>query len=83
MDPALDFIWQNMLLGAIIYGVVISRGGDFWLPVGISAIVALVVSNRMGYEFVNVFGLDAYRKGAPGFISVIESSRLPLVEKIC
>ncbi len=82
LDPMLDFVWQNMLICAIIYGVILTKGVTFWLPVGLLTIVGVVISNRMGYQFIKSFGLDAFYKGAPDFVKFLEANKLHLIEII-
>jgi len=82
LDPMLDFIWQNMLICAIIYGIISTRGVTFWLPVGLLTIIGVVISNQMGNQFIKSFGLDAFYKGAPDFTTVVETNKLNLIETL-
>jgi len=82
LDPMLDFMWQNMLVCSIIYGIISAKGVTFWLPVGLLTIVGVVISNHMGCQFNKSFGLDAFRKGSPDFTRSIETNKLHLIEII-
>ena len=55
LDPILDFIWQNLLVVGIIFGVLrIKNGNPLWLIIGLLALFSLVVINHLG----NIYGRD-------------------------
>ncbi len=58
LDAILDSVWQNMLVGAIVFGVFTSKGNSpLWLAIGLFASVSLVISNRLRSLYRDKFDL--------------------------
>lgn len=82
LDATLDFIWQNLLLCAIVYGVFISKEQNIlWLIVGFFAIIGVVVSSHMGSEYNRTFGLNLYTDSL-GFINRKENKGATFTDKL-
>lgn len=75
LDSTLDYIWQNLLVAAIIFGVFTSKGGDlFWLVIGLLAFVSLVMNNHLGAIYGDNFGFG-FRGDYDELIKKIDSSK--------
>lgn len=69
LDPALDYVWQHLLVAGLVLGVFQSKGQNYpWLVVGLTALVSLVAANYVGEIFRDKFdfkfrsGLSEFRK---------------------
>lgn len=84
LDPTVDFIWQNMLLCGIIYGVFISKDKNLlWLGIGLFALICVIVANHMSYLYAKTFDLDPYRI-SPDFVKSIKVNRsTKTLDRLC
>lgn len=75
LDPALDFIWQHLIVAGIAIGVFRSSGGNFlWVVVGYLALVALVSANYFIEIFDKKFGFG-FRGDYDEFIKEVEQNK--------
>ncbi len=75
LDPALDFIWQHLLVAGIAIGVYRSTGGSlFWLVIGFLSLVCLASANYFIEIYDKNFGFG-FRGDYDGFIKEISSSK--------
>lgn len=73
LDPALDFIWQHLLIAGICVGVYRNSGNNFfWLVIGFLAVVFLAVGNYFVEIFYREFGFG-FRADYDEFFKEIDS----------
>lgn len=82
LDPALDFIWQHLIVAGIAIGVYRSSGGNFWwVVVGYLALVCLISANYFIEIFDKKFGFG-FRGDYDEFIKEVEQNKkADLVDK--
>lgn len=75
LDPALDFIWQHLIVAGIAIGVFRNSGGNFlWVIIGYFALVSLVSANYFIEIFDKKFGFG-FRGDYDGFIKEVEQNK--------
>ncbi len=75
LDAGLDFIWQHLLVAAIIFSVVVARGGDpLWLIIGLLAFVFLVLVNYFGSIYGENFGFG-FRGDYDEFVKEVDLNK--------
>lgn len=75
LDPALDFIWQHLLVAGISVGVYLSSGRNFWwLVTGFLAVVCLAVGNYFIEIFFKEFGFG-FRADYDDFFKEVDFSK--------
>ncbi len=73
LDAILDLVWQNLLVGAIVFGVFTSKNNSpLWLAIGLFAIVSLAMSNRLRSLYRDKFDLG-FHSDVAGFRKRISS----------
>lgn len=84
LDPMADFVWQNLLVAGIVFGVFISHGRNLiWLIVGLLALVFLTVINYLGGIYGDSFGFG-FRGDYEELIKKVDSSkRAGFFDKLC
>ncbi|MEK7064525.1 MAG: CDP-alcohol phosphatidyltransferase family protein [Patescibacteria group bacterium] len=56
LDPALDYVWQHLLVAGLVLGVYQSKDQNYpWLVIGMASLVSLVVANYIGDIFRDKF----------------------------
>lgn len=75
LDPALDFIWQHLLVAGVAIGVYRAMNGNFtWLVVGYFAILSLLCANYFIEIFDKKFGFG-FRGDYIDFIKDVEQEK--------
>lgn len=69
LDPALDYVWQHMLVAGLILGVYQSKDQNYqWLLIGLAALISLLSANYIGeilrdkFDFKFRSSLSDFRK---------------------
>ncbi|MBW2037718.1 MAG: CDP-alcohol phosphatidyltransferase family protein, partial [Deltaproteobacteria bacterium] len=84
LDPTLDFVWQNLLVAGIVFGVFINKNQNlFWLATGLLALVSMVMANYLTSVYSDNFGFSF--RGEYGAITkkVDSSKRVDIFDKLC
>jgi phosphatidylglycerophosphate synthase len=83
LDPALDFIWQHLLIAGIALGIYLKTSSLFWLIFGFLTLVSLIYVNYMGAIFENKFGFG-FRGDYDDFNNLIDKSKkASFFDKFC
>lgn len=83
LDPAFDYLFQNLLIAGITFGVYSKTLSLFWLIVGLSSLVALIYVNYFGWIFDNEFGFG-FRGDYDDFNKIIDkNNKATFFDKFC
>lgn len=84
LDAILDFVWQNTLVGAIVFGVFTSKNNSpLWLAIGLLAFVFLAVQNRLRSLYRDNFDLG-FHSNVAGFRERIRlDENTTILGKLC
>lgn len=75
LDPALDFIWQHLIVAGIAIGVYRNSGNNFvWVIIGYFALVSLLCANYFIEIFDKKFGFG-FRGDYDEFIKEVEQDK--------
>lgn len=71
LDPAVDVVFQFLILFGLTLGIVRSTGSFFWVGVSLFALFTLAFNNFISYQFNYTFGFQSYC-GLPAFAEKFE-----------